>query len=600
MAREQQTELKRQLSSHLMEQIIGIRQRNRLVQENWLNNYRMWMNHNLERGFVSSDSSPRLYSIPSGRRAMERGVVRGVKLLTPNVKWFEMQPMNSVSAERADNVDKFMWYVLRKRIKSRSNISQLVRSMWLYGLCHMKTSVTVQNGQVWPSQRAVDPFAFYTFPETASTPDEAELIFEDFLFSYDKYASLAARGFMGLEPINRKSLTKPEWPYHLTERLAYRGITDTTQDINMSLDRVSAELERAGSSFVSLTELWLPKNDKLYQVYFAWNLEAGPSIVSFVQSEYDTPLYRSVVHRALPGELYTNSNADDINELNTMQNDDFNKFKEAVDRAAGYTVVNEQMLSRTDQLRIRPGALVKFSDDPRLVLLHVALPDTSATLLRAWQIEQGLINTIGGGGTIAEGQPGRNMPRSGGAVSSLISLSMADIQDISELIEQEVLTPALADIYKVSSQFIPEHQLMRIPGGEALYGGQKSSILRRMDIIGDYEFDWVGSLQFQDEQQNAQRMMIWLNLIPTLAPMLQQQGHMFNTVELVKLIWRYSLGQRGLSDIVVPIGQLSNGQPTAPQPLQQSNDGSVAPTQGGGVAGLNYRLPKPTAGFVKQ
>ena len=243
----------------------------------------------------------------------------------------------------------------------------------------------------------------------------------------------------------------------------------------------------------------------------------------------------------------------------------------------------------------------EFSDDPRQMLQFINPPDTSTNILRAWQIELGLINSLAGSGTIAEGQPGRNMPRAGNAVNSLINLGMADIQDISELIEQEVLTPSLGDIYKVSSAFIPEHQLMKIPGGKGLFG----SILKRADIIGDYEFEWVGSLQFQDEAQRAQRLMIFLNLMQTLAPILQQQGYQFDAPKLIKMIWRYGLGERGLSDVVVPIQQQSVQQPFSPGQeqsgqVQNGQGNAAANVKGQGVAGLQYQLPKPANGFVRQ
>jgi hypothetical protein len=597
MPRAQEVELKRQLSSSLIDTIVAVRQRRRLVEENWLRSRRAWMNMNFESHFHSTDTSPNNYNVPAARRAAERSVVRGIKLLTPNVKWFEVAPMGDTTDEKIDNVDKFMWYILRKRIKSRSNISQLVRSMCMYGLCHIKTGIVVQNGQVWPTQRAVDPFAFYTFPETASTPDEADLIFEDFLFSYERYKTFSDRGIV--EEINKSDLVKPDWPYHLTERLAYQGITDPTQDINVNIDKVSNSLERIGAGFVSLTELWLPKNDALYQVYIAWNLKEGASVVGFVKSEYDQPLYRSVIHRPLPGELYTNSQMDDITELNTMQNDDINKFKDAVDWEQGFVAFSNQGSGgdmRRDSYKMKGRAKWEFSDDPRQMLQFINPPNTSTNILRAWQIELGLINSLAGSGTIAEGQPGRNMPRAGNAVNSLINLGMADIQDISELIEQEVLTPSLSDIYKVSTAFIPDHQLMKIPGGKGLFG----SILKRADIIGDYEFEWVGSLQFQDESQRAQRLMIFLNLMPTLAPMLQQQGYQFDAPKLIKMIWRYGLGERGLSEVVKPIQQQQVQQPLSPGQEGGESPVSDADVKGSGVAGLQYQLPKPTNGFVRQ
>ena len=586
MPREQESVLRDQLNSRLINQVIGVRQRRRVVEQNWLRSRRTWMNASLDRRFVPSDSSPAGYNIPAGRRAAERTVVRGVSLLTPNVKWFEVSPASEQGEKNVHNMDKFMWYILRKRIKSRSNINLLIRSMFMYGLCHLKTSVTVKNNQVWPSQRVVDPFAFYIFPETAATTDEAELVFEDFLYSYEKYNGLAQRGM--IETIQRSELTKPDWPYHLVERLAYQGITDPTADVELSMRKVGDQLESIGAGFVSLTEMWLPHNDKLYQVYIAWNLQAGPRIVSFVQSEYDEPLYRSVIHRPLAGETYTNSMMDDISELNNIQNDLMNQFIEAVDWEQGFVAFNTQASPRMDSLKMKGRAKWEFGDDPKQAMAMFQPNVTSPGTLRALQIAWGLINSLAGTGTMAEGQPGRNMPRAGGAVNNLITLSMADIQDLAELVEQEVLTPSLSDIYKVSSQFIPESQLMRIPGGTGLYG----SIMKREQILGDYDFEWIGSLQFQDESMRSQRLLIFLNMMPQLAPYLQQQGYMPNMVELVKLIWRYGLGERGLSDVIVPIEQLQ-------QTEQQPGVAQSAQAVQNGIPGLRYSLPTITDGFVK-
>jgi hypothetical protein len=230
----------------------------------------------------------------------------------------------------------------------------------------------------------------------------------------------------------------------------------------------------------------------------------------------------------------------------------------------------------------------------------IAPPTTSTNILRAWQLVTGLINSMGATGTIAEGQPGRNMPRAGGAVNNLVNLAMADTQDISELIEQEVLTPSLGDIYKVCMQFMPDEQLIRIPGGKSLG-------MRKGDFAADYEFEWVGSLQFQDEQVRAQRMMIFLNMLPQLAPMLQQMGYGFNIVELIQNIWRYSLGERSLQKVVAPLDQLMKDmkedqvQRMIDDALAQSqNGGSNGAVKSGGMAGMKYNLPSVTSGFVDQ
>lgn len=610
----QQSELKQQLGDALCNQAIGIRQRRRLVEQRWLNNRRTWFNLPVDDRFRGSDSSA-LYRIPAARRALERSIVRCVKLLTPNVKWFEVAPMSGVSQQKLTNVDKYMWYVLRKRIKSKSNISQLVRSMFMYGECHLKTSIAVRNGQVWPTHRVVDPFAFYRFPETVSTTDEAEVVFEDFLFSYERYETFFKKGIVDVDLTN--DLTKPDWPYHLTERLAYQGITDPTADVDIAIQRVGDQLEKTTAAFVSLTEMWITKEDKLYQVYIAWNTKRGPKVVGFIESVYDTPLYRSAIHRPLPGEMYTNSFTEDVVQLDGLVNDQLNQFHEAVDKEQGFIAMHGAQ--RHDSWKFKGSAIWMLQDDPKDIMQFIQPPNTSTNLLRAFQIDLGLINSMGGSGTIAEGQPGRNMPRAGTAVNNLINLGMADLQDVAELIEQEVLTPGLSDIYKVSQQFLPDSQLMMIPGGEALYNGQKSTIIKKLDIIGDYEFEWVGSLQFQDEAMRSQRLLIWLNMLPQLAPMLQQQGYAFDVVGLVRMIWRYGLGERGLADVVIPLAELAGkvaaasaqqglqsmmqggagGSGTNGQPIP-ANGNSQQPPPTNGIPGLNYRLPNVTNGFVKQ
>jgi len=617
--KEQQTEMVRQLGGNLIDQTIGIRHRKRVVEEGWLANRRMWMNSS-PHSFRATETSRNVNNIPAGRRAIERTVVRGVKLLTPTVKWFEATPLSDVSEEKVSNVDTYMWYILRKRIRSRSNINLLVRCMVLYGRCFLKTSVSVRNGQVWPMQRVIDPFAFYTYPETAATLDDADVIFEDLLFSYERYNTYVKMGIV--EEIKRSDLVKPDWPYHLVERLAYQGITDPTADITIQMQNIGDNLQSIGSGFVSITEMWITRNDKLYQVYIAWNVKGGAKVVGFVESEYDEPMYRGTIHRPLPGETYTNSMADDITTLDTLQNDNLNMFQDAVDWEQGFIAFggDDNMSLRRDSFKMKGRAKWDLGSAlPRDTVQFINPPDTSSNILRAWQIDLGLINSLAGTGTIAEGQPGRNMPRSGSAVSNLVNLAMADVQDLVELVEQEVLTPSLADIYKVSVKFIPDNQLMRIPGGKGLFQGKTvSSIVRKEDILGDYEFEWVGSLQSQDEDERSQRLMIFLNLMmhPQMIQGLQQQGYVPDLVELVRQVWRSGMGERGLKDVVVSIAklqekvqreqaeqQLAQSIQTAQQGIVGNSNGNGAQNTNGstnGVAGLSYTLPSATQGFVKR
>lgn len=601
---QQEDQLKASLRRAYCDEIVAIRQRRRTVEQKMLVSRRQWFGDHLARVIPEGKSMQDLYGIPAARRTEERFITRAVKILTPSVRWFEVSPASDMPADKVANVDQWMNYVLRKRIRTRPIVSQLTRCLLLYDFCVLKTSVQVLNGNVWPSWRAVDPFSFYIYPETNPIVEEAETIFEDHLCSLERYKTFVKKGLV--DDLSRSDITKPDWPYHLVERLAYQGITDPTADVDQRIETVGKELEQTTEAFVSLSEKWVRREDRLYQVYIAWNLIGGPKIVGFFESSYDDPLYRMTVHRPLPGELYTPSMAEDINELDNVQNDLFNEFMSSVDWEQGF--VAAQANSRHESWRSKGRALWLFNDDPRQAMQFVQPPVTSVNQLRAFQIVTGLMQSMGGAGTIAEGQPGRNMPRAGFAVNNLITLGMSDITDVAEILEQEILTLALSDVYKISN-FIPDDQLMRIPGGQAFYGsGVKSNILRRQDILGDYEFEWIGAQQFQDEAQRAQRSLIMLNLVtnPQVQQQLAQQGYMIDLPELIQYIWRSTLGERGLSKILQPLPMQPvpgvpgsevpgmSGIPTPPGTPQPSPNGASAPPMGG----LSYNLPAVTQGFV--
>lgn len=601
-------DLKLSIGKALIGRAEGIRQRRMQVEQRWLANRRMWMNAEWARSFNSTDTAAEKASNPAGRRSSEKTIIRGVEILTPKVKWYEVLPLDN-DYRKAGNVDKYMQVTLTKRIRTRSNIGQLMRCAFLYGRATQRTSIKVVNGKAIPSQRVVDPFSFYIYPETCSTTEQAELQFEDYMLSYEKYYTLMQKGLV--DKVREDEVGIPTWPYHLAERLAYQGITEPGVNFESVIDRTVESLKKAGGTYVDLTELWIVHEDKLYQTYHMRNHKDGVKCVGFVQSVYDEPTYRTCIHRALPGETYTTEMAGDIAALDNMQNDLCRQFFEQVDREQGMFFVDTSNTGghRHDSWRFKGGGIWELNGRPQELVQFVQPPIVSTNILRAWQIVTGMVNSMGGTGTIAEGQPGRNMPRAGGAMNNLIELGMADIRDIAEMIEQEVLTPGLGDIYKLSMQFIPNSQLIRVPGGVGLAssGMQTKGVLRKGDLEGDYEFTWTGSIQSAENEAKAQQEMILLNLVssPAISQQLAQQGYAVNLPEFIKMLWRDTLGVRGLADIILPIDKLKADLQTST--LEDSaGDGEGLGGEGEGlegglpVPGLKYNLPALTNGFVRK
>jgi len=332
-----------------------------------------------------------------------------------------------------------------------------------------------------------------------------------------------------------------------------------------------------------------------------WNLKGtSAKLVRFKQSLYHEPLYRWTNHRSLPNEQYTNSMMEDIQELNDLANDQISQTEDARRIAtAPPTGYDASQVSRTDAMQYRPRALWPFDGDPREMIKSLDTPDTSTSGLRAFQISLGLINSLGGAGTIAEGQPGRNMPRAGFAVNNLINLGMADIEDVAKTMEDDLFTPGLSDVYKVTNEFIPESQILRIPGTEQY----PSRRMTKQDIAGDYEFEWIGTFQSQDMQQRSRTLLITLQLLsqPGIVQQLAQQGFQVNFANLIQMIWRDGLGEKGLGEVIIPMTEQQKQllQAQQVQALQQGGqqsqqNGSVS--AGGSLDGIMNQFRGVTGG----
>ena len=210
------------------------------------------------------------------------------------------------------------------------------------------------------------------------------------------------------------------------------------------------------------------------------------------------------------------------------------------------------------------------------------------------QVTMGLMDSFSGSNPLAEGSPTRNLPKAGFAVSSLLNLSLADIRDTAQMMEDEILTPSLHDIFQTMVEFTPAKQVFKIAGTQN-WPAQRLTIA---DLEGDWSLRWVGSLQSQDYQVKAQRMMAALQGLGKMAPYIMsdmaRRGKRINFEALLRRLWREGLGERGADSLVedmkpeeqimraMEMLQGAQGMPGmgAPGP---SSAAPVTPAQGGAM-----------------
>lgn len=586
----------KQYADGLNPTLVDLRSRRQPIEQRWLLNHSAWRGQHT-RAFFKSDLFN--HYIPAARRAIERAVKRGAQMLVPSAEFFEVFPgdeYDDQSGENAESVRAFQMYVWTKRIKPYPMARQLLRSYFTYGRAIGKAGLEVVDAEVqtaagvarfqhvWPKARVVDPFAFYFFPETESDISRAQLLMEDVMMPWNIYEQYMDAGLV--KRIEREKLGKPIWPDHHVRRLMQSGLNDpsstqrSTDAAEENTDKKKPTTEMV--DFLAISEVWKRKGARWEQCWILQNYENGPILVRENKKPFPVPPYRVAIDREVAGEQYTTGMMDDVEPLQVLLNDQVNAMLEGqVTNFAPPAAINPDMVTRADSIVFRPRA--KWLVDPNGVKWLETKDTTKAALMGiAWTTGQ--MDSSSGSNALSEGTPPRNMPRAGFAVSSLLNLSMADIRDAAQMIEDQVLTPLLSDTFRIAQMYVPPKQIMRIPGTQ----NWPARRLTIEDLAGDWHFQWVGSLQFQDTQVRAQRLVATLGVLgkmgPTLQQELQAQGKRVNWVALLKRIWRDGLGERGADTIIEKIPQQDMQRLMLQQLLmaQAKGDGMVA---GGGMFG---------------
>ena len=566
-----QTDKMKELQERLVSIAIETRARRIPVEREWLLVHAAWMARPVRQQFHSDMFS---YYIPQLRRSIERSTTRIKKILTPD-PLFEVRPGSETDVQnslQADAVRAYMYYLNRKRINMKRNITQLARNLLMYTMAVLKTTVEVYDvdgtKEIWPRTRVVDPFQFYIYPETAIDPEDRLIVFEDHMMSWQDYEAKAAEGLV--TELKRGELVKPEWPTHHVERLSHQGLSSPS-DVRTKLPE----------DFVSMTEIWFKASNKWLQCWIVWNHMFGPQMVMGPRpSVYGGYPYRDAFARPIFGQTYTHSMGHDTEPLQVWLNDTINQMEEArVISSLPPMGVDKSMVGRKDSLVYRPRAVW---DVEQGAISPVPIPDTSTGSLRVFQTAMSLLNSVSGGNPLQEGQTVRNMPRAASGVNNLLSMTMADIEDVADIIETECLEPTVADQYRITKQFVPMSQVIKIPGTRDFPPQQLSS----QDLAGDYVFYWNGSIASQNGPQRAQGLMQMATLLMQAAPIMQQQGYKINWADMGRMIWREGLGERGLNDIIQPMSEQEKMQVmmqmAQQQQMMQAQNQQRSTMQGGG------------------
>lgn len=541
--------------------IVDLRSRRKPYDETWLAIHSAYKGKPT-RAFFKSELFH--HYLPQLRRSVEKFVIRCAQMLVPTPEFFEVFPGNeSVPDEAAEKVHAFFYYLFTRRIKVYNLARILARCYGLYGRCIVKSSVITQEAvlkdpetradipivMIWPHARAVDPFSFYVFPETVTDLDQSQVIVEDVMMPYNQYKTMADDPKFEITSIPQAELRAPAWPETWQRRLQQVPLpTPETLAVGKSPD--SQDRPKQLVDFVNLSEVWAKKGNAWCRYWIVWNVSGGPVCVRYTETDITRSPYRMAAARDIPGEHYGTGMGEDLEPLQVLLNDQVNMALEGqVTQFAPPAVIDPDMVSRANSIVFRPRA--KWLMKPEGVKwLEVKGDNVARAGLMGMQFTMGLMDQFAGSSPMSDGQPQRNMPRAGFALQSMMNLSLTDVKDAAMMMETEIFTPLMADLYYLAMKFIPKNQRMRIPGGNGL----PPSSFTKADIMGDFDFNWVGSLQSQDTQVRAQRLVQLLGIFAKLAPAISQdlivQGKKMDWEYMFRRVWRDGLGERGAGSFI--------------------------------------------------
>src|SRR6185436_15458237 len=449
--------------------IIDVRSRRLPIDELWLRFHSAFLAQPTRQQYNGVFT----HYIPAARRALNRAVTRLVEMLTPSNAFFEVYPMDEYGEQagvKAEAVWRYLLYLTTKKIRMGSLLRQLGRTLYLYGRCVSKFGVRLESvgpgepPMVWPTLRAVDPFCFYAWPETENDLDACSMMFEDSFMPYTFYEEIADTEGSGVEKLDPAMLTSPTWPSSYTARLARKTFTEPSA--TQSGKSEGGDTVKPPVRFVEATELWTREKGQWRMRWFVWNYQGGVRIVRDAVSPFGRHPYRWAQTSTLPGEQHATSMMDDLEPMQIALDDQVNMTMEGQAVAISPPVaVDPNMVSRPNSIVFKPRARW-FMDPAGAKVLDV--PDTTKSGILGVNMFLGFIDSFSGSNPLAEGQPTRGMPRAGFAVSSLLNLSLADIRDGARLIEDEVLTPNLGDLYRLAAAFLRAQQQTAIPGTEGM------------------------------------------------------------------------------------------------------------------------------------
>jgi hypothetical protein len=564
-----------------------VREDRHLLRERLVRYTRIW---GVKREQVGYEGRTQTY-IPLGRKLIENWVKRIKRDLFPDTDWYDIRALREAFERKVPAKKAITSYFFNKHMRLRRQAGPFLRQLVMLGTSPVKIvwnleerdamilrdEIDPETGEptgkavrkmekllkyIGPTFRPIDLFAWFGYPTTADTVEDCSLTFGELLVSRDRVKALANKP---LDPRDEKAGHLYENTKELFDLLTEevdggrRGAGDKfdIQARRLRDKGFTHPLEQrvpAGMRPIDLTEaIWEEDlEDEGPQRYLV--TVAMDKVVLRVQKN---PFWRGE-HLHLVGrfvrlvdELYGRGLPEVFEALQHYLNDLADQAGDALMWSVNpIAVVDAYGVQDPESLRMAPGAKwlasigsVKFAEPPQGPAA-AGFAGVAQTMGLANELAN--VTPVGALGAAQKGR-GRSQQTAAGMQMS-ISEGAVDLREVVEGVEDDVFQPTLARVHQLTEQFLDRSITLRIAGADGI--ALIETPVSVVDIIGDYEYEWLGSLQALNQQVRSQHMVNFLAMAKDLQEVAQAQGFTIDLKYILREIWGTGMGLRGAERVV--------------------------------------------------
>lgn len=251
-------------------------------------------------------------------------------------------------------------------------------------------------------------------------------------------------------------------------------------------------------------------------------------------------------------------------QIQSLINDTMNQTQDNVTYGLNpMAVLNPTQLVGTSNVTIKPGGVINTLDPnavkfDRPPIEQVQYGMSQATTLVGW------MNDLLGTPPIIQGSGSKGSAKTATGSQILQNNVKTDMQDVVEDLELTILVPTMEMVYSLGEQYEKAERWLALTG-------QQPVKFTREAFLGKYKFRWLASSQTENRQVRAQQGLQFLAQIvnPGILQLLMQQGKMINPEPLLKLIYSTAVGGRDFDKIIMQAPMMPGMPPGMPgQPPQ--------------------------------